>query len=413
MGGRDYLYNMMNLSSNESYIDFEFEAGEVEYRSIVKLKRNSKNFENVTTPKRELYKKENGEWVALDLKDDANKMENIIGLSYENFRKVIIIPQGAFKDFLEMSSGDRTEMFSKIFPELKRYDLSAKAGSLLSETREKRTFITGQLEQLSAVSEEEVEQETIKLNQLSDALKVNGQQLEKCKQQTLKMDRLKGLVDRYMVCVAEQQKLEADKEVITKMTEQLKEYNECVHIFGEDIIEINSHGGIATTNRVLELLLVNGCRLAEPGEFTKRAFLNGRIDLSKAEAIMDIIHADNEFALQVGMKQLKGSVSKKVSFIREQLIYEIAFIESALDDPEHISLDNYNEKLLPIIENIETELSILLKNADNGKVLTEGIKTVIVGKPNAGKSSLLNLLLLILSHSFIKLLINLIYFLYL
>ena len=240
MGGRDYLYNMMNLSSNESYIDFEFEAGEVEYRSIVKLKRNSKNFENVTTPKRELYKKENGEWVALDLKDDANKMENIIGLSYENFRKVIIIPQGAFKDFLEMSSGDRTEMFSKIFPELKRYDLSAQAGSLLSETREKRTFITGQLEQLSAVSEEEVEQETIKLNQLSDALKVNGQQLEKCKQQTLKMDRLKGLVDRYMVCVAEQQKLEADKEVITKMAEQLKEYNECVHIFGEDIKQRNN-----------------------------------------------------------------------------------------------------------------------------------------------------------------------------
>lgn len=240
MGGRDYLYNMMNLSSNESYIDFEFEAGEMEYRSIVKLKRNSKNFENVTTPKRELYEKENGEWVALDLKDDANKMENIIGLSYENFRKVIIIPQGAFKDFLEMSSGDRTEMFSKIFPELKRYDLSAKAGSLLSETREKRTFITGQLEQLSAVSEEEVEQETIKLNQLSDALKVNGQQLEKCKQQTLKMDRLKGLVDRYMVCVAEQQKLEADKEVITKMAEQLKEYNECVHIFGEDIKQRNN-----------------------------------------------------------------------------------------------------------------------------------------------------------------------------
>ena len=161
----------------------------------------------------------------------------------------------------------------------------------------------------------------------------------------------------------------------------------------ENTVEIDCHGGYFVTMKVLETVLKNGARAAEPGEFTKRAFLNGRIDLSQAEAVIDIINSSNDFALKASVKQLNGKVSEKIKELRGDIIYNIAFIESALDDPEHISLDNYNEKLLPIIENIETELSILLKNADNGKVLTEGIKTVIVGKPNAGKSSLLNLLL--------------------
>jgi len=161
----------------------------------------------------------------------------------------------------------------------------------------------------------------------------------------------------------------------------------------ENTIEIDCHGGHFVTMKVLETVLKNGARAAEPGEFTKRAFLNGRIDLSQAEAVIDIINSSNDFALKASVKQLNGKVSEKIKALRGDIIYNIAFIESALDDPEHISLDNYSEKLLPIIENIETELDILLKNADNGKVLTEGIKTVIVGKPNAGKSSLLNLLL--------------------
>ena len=125
----------------------------------------------------------------------------------------------------------------------------------------------------------------------------------------------------------------------------------------EDTVEINCHGGVFITKKVLHLILQNGARLAMPGEFTKRAFLNGRIDLSKAEAIMDIIHADNEFALQIGMKQLKGSVSNKVKELRDKLIFEIAFIESALDDPEHISLDGYSnslkEKLLEILKELQ------------------------------------------------------------
>ena len=161
----------------------------------------------------------------------------------------------------------------------------------------------------------------------------------------------------------------------------------------EDTVEINCHGGILVTKKILQLILRSGARLAHPGEFTKRAFLNGRIDLSKAEAIMDIIHADNEFALQVGIKQLKGSVSKKVSSIREQLIYEIAFIESALDDPEHYSLDGYGDKLRQIIDFVLAELQKMEDSAENGKIIRQGINTVIVGKPNAGKSSFLNFLL--------------------
>lgn len=161
----------------------------------------------------------------------------------------------------------------------------------------------------------------------------------------------------------------------------------------EDTVEINCHGGVLITKKILKLVLRNGARLAEPGEFTKKAFLNGRIDLSKAEAIMDIIHADNEFALQIGMKQLKGSVSKKVSSIREKLIYEIAYIESALDDPEHISLDGYSVKLEKNIDEVIDDLVKMESSAENGKIIKQGINTVIVGKPNAGKSSFLNFLL--------------------
>ena len=158
----------------------------------------------------------------------------------------------------------------------------------------------------------------------------------------------------------------------------------------EDTVEIDCHGGILVMQKVLETALKNGCRLAEPGEFTKRAFLNGRIDLSKAEAVMDMIHSKNEFAMKASLKQLKGAVSDKVRVLRDDILYEIAFIESALDDPEHISLDGYHEKLETKTELLLAELKKLIDSADNGKLLKDGINTVIVGKPNAGKSSLLN-----------------------
>jgi len=158
----------------------------------------------------------------------------------------------------------------------------------------------------------------------------------------------------------------------------------------EDTVEINCHGGVLLLQKVLELVLKCGARMAEPGEFTKRAFLNGRIDLTKAEAVMDLIHSQNEFALKSSVEQLKGSVSKAIHELREEIIYEIAFIESALDDPEHISLDGYEEELQEKIVSILERVQKLIASADNGKMMKEGINTVIVGKPNAGKSSLLN-----------------------
>lgn len=158
----------------------------------------------------------------------------------------------------------------------------------------------------------------------------------------------------------------------------------------EDTVEINCHGGTLVLRKVLSLILKNGARPAEPGEFTKRAFLNGRIDLVQAESVIDIINAKNDFALKASMAQLSGYVSDEIKKLREEILYEIAFIESSIDDPEHYELTEYGDKLSFKLGKIIEEIEKLLRNARNGSVLKEGIHTVIVGKPNSGKSSLLN-----------------------
>ncbi len=161
----------------------------------------------------------------------------------------------------------------------------------------------------------------------------------------------------------------------------------------EDCVEINCHGGITVTSKVFDLLLKKGAHVAEPGEFTKRAFLNGRIDLSEAEAVLGVINAKNEHALKSSMDNLCGRLGGIISGLRNEILKDTAFIEAALDDPEHISLDGFSSDLRDHVLSWQDRLNALMKSFKEGRLIREGIRTVIIGKPNSGKSTLLNLLL--------------------
>lgn len=176
-------------------------------------------------------------------------------------------------------------------------------------------------------------------------------------------------------------------EAIALVMKGLKTYT------AEDVVELDCHGGITILKRIMDLVIKLGARPAEPGEFTKRAFLNGRIDMSQAESVMDLIHAKNEMAAKSSLKQLRGDLKNIISDMRNTILYNIAYIESALDDPENYSLDNFPQELKEIVDNLLITVENLIKSSDNGRIVKEGIRTVIVGRPNAGKSSVLNMLL--------------------
>jgi tRNA modification GTPase len=160
---------------------------------------------------------------------------------------------------------------------------------------------------------------------------------------------------------------------------------------GEDTVEIQCHGGVLVTRKILEAVLHHGARCALPGEFTKRAFLNSRMDLAEAEAVIDLIDAKNEYARKASVGQLQGKLSNNIKNIRNKILDSISFIEAALDDPEHISLEGYEEQLRTLLSAYIMQLNKMISSFDDGKILSEGVKTVILGKPNAGKSSLMNL----------------------
>ena len=204
--------------------------------------------------------------------------------------------------------------------------------------------------------------------------------------QELILEDIKGYTIKYGYIINTETKEKID-EVLVSFFKNPKSYTR------ENMCEINSHGGIVVERKILEECLKNGAELAEPGEFTKRAFLNGKMDLSQAEAVGDLITAQNEYALKSSVSQLKGNVKEKISNIRQKIIYHTAFIETALDDPEHISVDGYGDKLKITVVEFLVDISHLLDSCDDGRILKEGIQTVIVGKPNAGKSSVLNVLL--------------------
>ena len=161
----------------------------------------------------------------------------------------------------------------------------------------------------------------------------------------------------------------------------------------ENMCEINSHGGNIVMKKILELCLKNGAVLAEPGEFTKRAFLNGRIDLAQAESVIDVINAKSEKEAKAGIKQLEGGLSKEIAAIKQEILDVMVNIEVAIDYPEYDVEDVTNKQILDMLDSVEIKLKKLEKSFDNGKIIKEGIKTAIIGKPNAGKSSLLNRIL--------------------
>ena len=206
------------------------------------------------------------------------------------------------------------------------------------------------------------------------------------KNKSIDLEKVEGYTIKYGYIIDSKTKEKID-EVLVSFFRAPKSYTT------ENMCEINSHGGMIVERKILEQCLKNGAELAEPGEFTKRAFLNGRIDLSQAESVIDIINAKNDKEAKASFEQLQGKLSVKIESIRSGLLDIISDIEATIDYPEYDIEGTTIEKTLKVLNKEKESLQILEKSFENGKILKEGVKTVIVGKPNAGKSSLLNVIL--------------------
>lgn len=199
-----------------------------------------------------------------------------------------------------------------------------------------------------------------------------------------KIENIKGYTIKYG-CIVDNEKVV--DEVLVSYFKAPKSYTT------ENMCEINSHGGNIVVRKILELCLKNGANLAEPGEFTKRAFLNGRIDLLQAESVIDIINSKSEKELNTGIKQLEGVLSSKIADIKQEILDVIVNLDVSIDYPEYDVEDVTNMQVLGMLDSVQNKLEVLEKSFDNGKLIKDGIKTAIIGKPNAGKSSLLNAIL--------------------
>ena len=237
MGRNNAKYNMMNLSSNNMLIDFEFIAGENndEYRIVVKSRRNSKDFAKIANTERRILKKDGGQWIEIGSDDNQDLIENIIGLSHENFRRVIIIPQGKFQDFLQLGNADRAKMLKEIFPELRQYDLSDKIKILLGGTNNNVANISGQLTQLEDITEQALTQETETAEKLKKQLAETETKKSRIEEKNNLLNNLLKLTSEYDSKKIELNNLSSQKPKIEEKEQMLKQYNECMSLFAEDI----------------------------------------------------------------------------------------------------------------------------------------------------------------------------------
>ena len=332
MGRNNAKYNMMNLSSNNMLIDFEFIAGENndEYRIVVKSRRNSKDFAKIGNTERRILKKEGGQWIEIGSDDNQDLIENIIGLSHENFRRVIIIPQGKFQDFLQLGNADRAKMLKEIFPELRQYDLSDKIKILLGGTNNNVANISGQLTQLEDITEQALTQETETAEKLKKQLAETETKKSYIEEKNNLMNNLLKLTSEYDSKKKELNDLSSQKPKIEEKEQMLKQYNECMSLFAEDIAtRKKSISNINTAKTNLEKIIKVAEEQEKLAADTKQKFEQYEAEYNKRERKQNTISA-LELVMKINtlLKETAFTEKQKTELDNKQKSTEKAIIES-------------------------------------------------------------------------------------